>query len=88
MVKTGDINKRNLFNGFVGFIILQVIFCIFYYGRTPYVISFNAVFGIISVLIMPFAGLPYKLSSLALLFWVFSFSRMNLIESSARLVFK
>ncbi len=50
--------------------ILSVIFGIFTYGCTPpCVISFLAVFGIsFSVIALPFAGLPYKLISLALLF--------------------
>ena len=47
---------------------LSVLFGIFTYGCTPCVISFLAVFGInFSVLALPFAGLPYKLISLALM---------------------
>ncbi len=47
---------------------LSVLFGIFTYGCTPCVISFLAVFGInFSVIALPFAGLPYKLISLALM---------------------
>lgn len=55
---------------------LSVLFGIFTYGCTPCVISFLAVFGInFSVLALPFAGLPYKLISLALMglgIWILS----------------
>lgn len=48
---------------------ISVIFGILTYGCTPCVISFLAVFGIsFSVIALPFAGLPYKLLSLGLLF--------------------
>ena len=48
--------------------ILSILFGILTYGCTPCVISFLAVFGIsFSVIALPFAGLPYKLISLALI---------------------
>lgn len=47
---------------------LSVVFGVLTYGCTPCVIGFLAVFGIsFSVLALPFAGLPYKLISLALI---------------------
>jgi hypothetical protein len=54
---------------------ISVIFGIFTYGCTPCVISFLAAIGIsFSVAVLPFAGLPYKLLSLAFviigLIWV------------------
>jgi hypothetical protein len=53
----------------------SIFFGILTYGCTPCVISFFATFGItFSVIALPFAGLPYKFISLALLilgvFWV------------------
>lgn len=49
--------------------IASVFFGILTYGCTPCVISFFAAIGIsFSVIALPFAGLPYKFISLALLF--------------------
>lgn len=48
--------------------IISILFGILTYGCTPCVISFLAVFGIsFSVIALPFAGLPYKFISLALI---------------------
>ena len=47
---------------------VSVLFGILTYGCTPCVIAFFSTLGIaFSVVILPFAGLPYKLISLALL---------------------
>ena len=69
--------------------ILSVIFGIFTYGCTPCVISFLAVFGIsFSVIALPFAGLPYKLISLALLFLGVFILKKELERKSCKVSFR
>lgn len=71
----------------MGFI--SVLFGIFTYGCTPCVISFLAIFGIsFSVVALPFAGLPYKLISLLLLFLGVWILKKELERKSCTISFK
>ncbi len=69
--------------------ILSIIVGILTYGCTPCVISFLAVFGIsFSVMALPFAGLPYKLLSLALLILGVFILKKELERKSCKISFR
>ncbi|MFZ9703904.1 MAG: hypothetical protein ACO3BB_01395 [Bacilli bacterium] len=65
---------------------ISVIFGILTYGCTPCVISFFAAIGIsFSVAVLPLAGLPYKLMSLALLIIGLAWVMISLQRTTCKL---
>lgn len=69
--------------------ILSLIVGILTYGCTPCIISFFTVFGIsFSVIALPFAGLPYKLISLALLVLGIFILKKELEKKSCKVSFQ
>lgn len=66
--------------------ILSIVFAILTYGCTPCVIALFANIGItFSVMVLPFAGLPYKFLTLGLIFLGIFWSYKDIMKGSCKI---